>query len=256
MTGFQRIVSIITAGCFVILGAWSGTAIGEQARSTFNLGIDAGIVAKGSDVVRDYLAKFGTKDNVLGASYLLIGVNADYRSQSNPAIESIWAVTFDPAYSMVELLGIVPTREISEAYHDDPDEFTALVSGQLTPQIRRQFVLDSAQFIWIIDTLGGLQLTGTVLDGVHTLNYVRSGRDIDEKLLRQASVVQALAVQVAVIGPRAEVTKVLAKVRAGTLSREEINMITGNFSPLRIENVRVGVVTIDTPIATRENPPA
>jgi len=245
MTRFQGLFTLTTAICCVILGAWLGSVMGTKALSSFGRAPKVFTAANNAEIVQDNLASVEAKALSLGTGYLIIGVNADH-SVPNPIIDAIWAVTFTPDYSMVEFLGLVPTPEINRAFYERPVEFTALVSAQMPTPIRRQFVLDSAQFIWIIDTLGGLRLSGTILDGARTLDYARSGRDMDEQLLHQAAAVQALLVQVAVLGQRDELMKVLEKVRAGTLSHDEINMITTNFSPLRMERVRVRVVTADT----------
>ena len=254
MTRLQSLVTFTTTICFVISGSWFGSVMGSRALSTLDVPLRGAKVTTAAEVVQGILARVHVKDIPSSSvGYLLIGVD---RAISPPklALQSIWAVIFTPDYSAVELLGLAPTRELQNALSEGSDHFTTVVSAQLSVPIRKQFVLDSGQFKWIIDTLGGVRLSGAVLDGENTLDYVRAGRDLDEQLLRQAAAVQSLVAQVVVLGNHTDVSAVLDKIRPGVLSQEEMSAINDNFSPLRIERVRVRAVTEDTHPVTALKP--
>ena len=246
MTRFQGLFTITTATCFVLSGAWFGSTLGARALSSLGRGINAPTLASEARDVQSDLASHKAKANPSGAVYLLLGVNSD-NAHPESVLEAIWSVRFAPDYSAVELLGLAATPDMKTAFSERPNEFIALVSAHMPAPPRKQFVLDSRQFIWIVDTLGGVRLSGSVLDGAATLEYARTGQDANERLLRQAAAVQGLVAQAAVLGHNADVSAVLEKVRRGALSHKEISDITDNFSPLQIDRVRVRAVTAASP---------
>lgn len=255
MNRFQGLFTITTATCFVISGAWFGSTLGAKALTSLGRGvIDQTLVSEFRDVQND-LASHKAKANESSAVYLLLGVNSDH-AQPERVLESIWAVKFAPDYSAVELLGLATTPYLKSAFSESPDEFIALASAQMSAPPRKQFVLDSRQFIWIVDTIGGVRLSGAILDGAATLRYARTGQDGNERLLRQAAAVQGLVAQAAVLGNNADISAVFDKVRTAAFSRKEISDITDNFSPLRIDSVRVRAMTAEPSPDTAVEPSA
>lgn len=255
MTQFQGLFTLTTAVCFALSGVWFGSGVGVQALTVADtLHKDPTLLSE-TRIVHDILSSHVPEILPSGTSYLLLGVNADH-APPNPVLEAIWVVTFTPDYSTVELRGLAPTPTMKSAFSDRYEEFTALVLAQVTTPIQKQFILNSEQFMWIIDKVGGVRLSGRVLDGSETLHYVRAGRDVDEQVLRQAAAVQALVARAAVLGQRADVSAVLEKVRPGSFSDDELSAITDNFSPLSMERVRVRAVTDDIHPVSALEPPA
>ncbi len=240
MTLSRGIITLATASCFALAGAWFGLFLGDQALGTFSPSLattNASRYVKAVEII-------GAADaSRLGTSYLLVGVHTT-DARPGPSLEAAWAVTFAPDYSSVELLGLALTSEMKAAFAKSPTEFAAIVGGQLPAPVLRQFRVDSAQFGWVIDTLGGVRLSGAVRDGADTLEYVRAGQDTDNQLLRQAAAVQALLAKAAVLGQRADVAALLMQIRPGTLSNTELHAITANFSPLQLQRVRVRAITM------------
>ena len=255
MNRFQGLFTITTATCFLISGAWFGSTLGAKALSSLSRGvIDPTLVSDFRDVESD-LATHKAKANTSSTVYLLLGVTSDH-AHPEQVLEAIWAAKFAPDYSAVELLGLATTPYMKSAFSKRPDEFIALASAQMAVPPRKQFVLDSKQFIWIVDTIGGVRLSGAVLDGAETLEYARTGKDANERLLRQAAAVQGLVAQAAVLGNNADVSAVFDKVRTAAFSHKEITDITDNFSPLRIDSVRVRAMTAEPSPGTAVQPSA
>jgi hypothetical protein len=255
MNRFQGLLTITTATCFAISGAWFGSTLGAKVLSNLGRGaIHQSLVSQFRDVQRN-LTSHKPEAKPSSAVYLLLGINSD-NAHPERALESIWAVKFTPDYSAVELLGLAATPYMKSAFSERPDEFIALASAQMSAPPRKQFVLDSSQFIWIVDSIGGVRLSGAVLDGAETLEYARTGQDANERLLRQAAAVQGLVAQAAVLGNTEHVSAVLAKVRTGAFTHKEISDITHNFSPLRIDSVRVRAMTSETIPDTTVKPSA
>ncbi len=251
MTRSQGIITLVTGSCFALVGVWLGIFLGGQALATFYT-VSPTDTTNAPRAVIDA----GARAPRLGVSYLLVGVHAA-DARPAPSLEAIWSVAFAPDYSSVELLGLAPTSKMKAAFVESPVELAALVAAQLPAPVLKQFRVDSAQFSWVIDTLGGLRLSGAVRDGAGTLDYVRAGRDADDRLLRQAAAVQALVAQAAVFGQRADIaTPLLKRTRPGALSNAELLAITDNFSPLQLQRIRVRAITTgDAPSVALIKPP-
>ena len=243
MTRSQGIVTFVTGSCFALAGAWFGFFLGGQALATFYTFSPSHDTTGALRYAQVDAIVSGPRPSRLGVSYLLVGVHtAD--SRTTPTLESVWSVTFAPNYSSVEMLGLALTSEMRAAFIESPVEFAKHVATQLPAPVLRQFRVDSAQFCWVIDTLGGIRLSGAVRDGASTLDYVRAGRDADNRLLRQAAAVQALVAQAAVLGQLADVAAMLLKrIRPSALPNAELLPIADNFSPLQIQSVRVRAIT-------------
>ncbi len=258
MTRSQGVITLITGSCFALTGAWFGLFLGGKALATFyTVSPPSRDTTNAPRYVRVDAINAGARASRLGVSYLLVGVHtADTRRA--PSLEAVWSVTFAPNYSSVELLGLAPTSGMKAAFAESPVEFAAVVAAQLPVPALRQFRVDSTQFGWVIDTLGGVRLSGAVRDGAGTLDYVRAGRDADDRLLRQAAAVQALVAQAVVLGQRADVAALLLKrTRTGALPNAELLAITDNFSPLQLQRVRVRAITTGgAPSVALIKPPA
>lgn len=175
-------------------------------------------------------------------SYLLIGI--DDSNQVSPNLEALWVATLYHDHNSVDMIGIPLSTEIRDAFRAEnmPYLETILTSKTQGP-IVGHIVIDQADFANITDLLGGLNLGGKTRNGLAVLDYIMASNNQYDRLLRQASTIQAMVAAAAVQGEQFNIEDLLGTISSGRFNANEIRTIVRTHPKLQTEQIRVRIVS-------------
>ncbi len=240
MTWIHERFPVVSTVLIALVGAWFGAHSGDWLITTLeetegSLPLKSSASSHQSQMTHS----LDTQPRPTTISYLLLGI--DDSSQDSPRLEAVWLATIVEDYTSVQMTGIIPNEHLQNAFAEGYGHIETILSHQTQAPIVSRIVLHYSDFAQIADLLGGLRLGGKTRNGLSVLDYVVEPQHQDERLLRQAAVVQAMVAAAVIHSERFQIEGLLEQIRDGQFGADEFTALARNHSQLHTQQVIVRI---------------
>lgn len=214
----------LVAGAFFLIGLYS------------TLQADSGEPPSGTDPTDAAIPARPTPSD--GQTVILV-IGVDDLEKDEPALRSLWYITFQPPPKDVFLLGVPVDLDTSAESGDGLRQafgwsaqvgvspgFLSLLYQAVPLQADALVVLDEVGFAAVVDYLGGIVLNGAPFDGQAVLGILSlTAEDPSANLDTQKRLLEAMSRQATLLGPTPEITPLVELVPTHLYLSTSINQM-------------------------------